>query len=76
MSMRPPAELDRLIEQHKTLLGQEPRLISLRSEYRDLHKAYFNNRIHALCCGKGYLYSGLPLVITSSAFCEDFLIGY
>ena len=74
--MRLPQELDAAIEAHRAKFGSDPKLISINAAYKELHKVYFSGRIHQLCCGKGYLYSGVPCIITPSVFVDDFLIGY
>lgn len=73
---RQPQELDQLLINHREHFGTDPLLISIRDFYYHLYSGFYSGKVHQLCCGKGYLYDGIPLVITSSVFVDDFLIGY
>jgi hypothetical protein len=76
MPWRSPDKLQKAIQDHKAHFGDEPSLISIKTSYLHAHANYFQGRIHTLCCGKGALFDGIPLVITESPFCHDFLIAY
>lgn len=74
--MRSPADLDRLINAHKEHFGKDPEVLLVRESYRAVYGRHFDGKIHVLCCGKGYLYRGIPLLFTSLKYVEDFLIAY
>lgn len=74
--MRSPAALDAAIEVHKSVHGKEPTLIMIRSIYKTTHNFYFRGRLYSLCCGRGFLYGGIPAILTDSAMVEDFLLCY
>lgn len=81
MAWRQPNELDVAIRAHLAHFNTEPRLISIRENYLHTFANYFSGKVVQLCCGKGALYMGIenlaiPCIITTSPFCEDFLIGY
>lgn len=74
--MRSPVELDAAIIRHQDLFKDEPKLISISAPWHERHSQYFAGRVHTLCCGKGHLYCGIPCVITTSPYVEDFLVCY
>lgn len=74
--MRLPQELDLLINNHKALHGADLLLISVNELWYKTHKAYFRGKVHILCCNKGMLYRGIPLIITMAKQTEDFLLAY
>jgi hypothetical protein len=74
--MRSPLQLLEAIKRHKELFGEEPTLISVRDTYLHAYRPFFNGKLHKLCCGKGYIFNGLPFVVTTSTFVDDFMIGY
>ncbi len=74
--MRIPSDLDAAINNHKTLHGEDPLMVSVQQTWHRLNASYFNGKVHVLCCGKGMLYRGIPLIITTSKQVQDFLIAY
>lgn len=76
MSARNPTALDALIDAHKASFGDDPVLIMMRDSYRMINAAYYNRKIYALCCGKGFLYRGIPMILTNLPYVEDFAICY
>jgi hypothetical protein len=74
--MRSPTELLKAVKRHKELFGTEPTLISVRDTYLAAYRPFFNGKLHQLCCGKGFIFNGLPFVVTTSTFVDDFMIGY
>lgn len=74
--MRTPADLIEAIEIHKRLHGKDPVLLSFRTIWHVKHLSFFSGRLHTLCCGRGFLYEGIPAILTASKYVEDFMIGY
>lgn len=73
---RSPHELVAGLIAHKERTGREAELVMIRDSYRELHKHFFRDKLHTLCCGRGALFNGVPTIVTSSAMVETFLICY
>lgn len=73
---RSPAELVQAIIDHKVRFGTDAELIMLRDAYLHLHRHFFRDKYHTLCCGRGALFNGIPTIVTASAMVETFLICY
>lgn len=72
---RTPRDLDNALRAHKAAFAHDPILLSLNTRWFERNRAALPN-LHALCCGRGFLYAGIPTILTTSPFVEDFLIGY
>jgi hypothetical protein len=71
-----PHALDAAIAKHKAIFGVEPKTLVLNQHYIHKYGYWFRGRLHTLCCGKGALYEGIPVMITVSPLVEDFLLAY
>lgn len=65
-----------LIDTHRQLFGRDPIMVTIAPAFREANSRYLAGKAYSLCCGRGILYRGIPMIYSSSPFVEDFLISY
>lgn len=69
-------DLDACIDAHKKMFGADPLLVSVKVSWHKANARGFDGKIHKLCCNKGFLYRGIPIIFTTSPYVDDFMLGY
>ncbi len=74
--MRVPNLLDLQIDKHRELFGADPSHVYVSAKWHKRYNYFFNGKVQVLCCGKGLLYRGIPLLFSQSPLVDDFLLAY
>lgn len=69
-------DLLQAIANHRVTFNRDPELLIINPSFQRVHLQFFRGKLHILCCGKGAIFSGIPVLLLNSPMVPAFFICY